>query len=91
MQQCISLIVPSSDFVPLRRPFQPPSLRSLQEEVLHNPLNPDNPHYRSVIGEERSANGYPISSWKWQTLSAEWRGSLRKRLWRRCMISGRRG
>lgn len=53
-------------------------MMDLQRQV---PLSIHNENYRNISGDRVSANGYPISSWRWQTISSEWREVLRERLW----------
>jgi hypothetical protein len=85
-----SLILPP---IVLSGPMQPfgPHIVSVRQEDLekYNPLNPDNPNYRSIVGEMVQANGYPLSSWRWTGLNREWRNILRGELWRRCVVGGR--
>jgi hypothetical protein len=63
-------------------PFAPISASQLAALRARSPLHPNNPHYRSIVGEHRSANGYPTSSWRWLTVSKEWWAVLRRELWR---------
>ena len=80
------LILPPMDFVPAFQPLGP-TLQDAADLHRNNPLNPENPHYRSIVGETRSANGYPLSSWKWMKLGTEWRDYLRRKLWTKCSIT----
>lgn len=58
------------------------------EFYINHPLHPSNPHYRSIVGEEQSANGYPLSCWRWMYLNREWRDVLRRKLWTSCTFVG---
>ncbi len=55
-----------------------------------NPLHPENENYRSIVGDRISANGYPISSWRWRTVCSEWNEILTDALWEDCELSGPR-
>lgn len=60
-------------------PITPSQIAALQAR---SPLHPSNPHYLSIVGEVRSANGYPLSAWRWLEVSKEWWAVLRRELWR---------
>lgn len=44
----------------------------------------------SIRGEIRSANGYPLSSWRWLVINKEWWAILRRELWRDLVLAGTR-
>ncbi|KAL7412484.1 hypothetical protein BDY24DRAFT_107164 [Mrakia frigida] len=72
----------------LLNPHQPLTERQIANLQARSPLNPANPNYMSLVGERRSANGYPISSWRWLKVSREWWSILRAELWRDCVVGG---
>ena len=80
-----SLILP--DHV-ITNPMDPHYAREMRELERMNPLNPDSDHYRSIIGDRVSANGYPISSWRWQLICREWRELLEGPLWTHLEVKG---
>lgn len=53
-----------------------------------NPLHPDSENYHSIVGDRISANGYPISSWRWMGICSEWNETLKEVLWENCEIQG---
>ncbi|CDZ96187.1 hypothetical protein [Phaffia rhodozyma] len=79
-----SLVVP---ILKLTNPYgvTPQQYAALEKR---SPLNRSNPNYRSVMNEYRSANGYPLSSWRWLRVCREWWALLRRELWKRCTIDG---
>lgn len=52
------------------------------------PLNSSSDNFRSIYGDRVSANGYPISSWRWQYVASEWRDVLKGKMWRDVEVIG---
>lgn len=71
-------------------PFAPISQSQLASLQSRSPLHPYNPNYMSIRGEIRSANGYPLSSWRWLAINKEWWAILRRELWRDLVLAGTR-
>lgn len=71
-------------------PIMPPTVEQMRELNENNPLNPKSKHYRSIVGDRVSANGYPISTWRWSALSTEWRDVMRPVLWQKLELLGLR-
>lgn len=69
-------------------PHQPLTHAQFAALQARSPLNPASPHYRSIVGERRSANGFPVSSWRWLGVSREWWAVLRSEIWRDCVVGG---
>ncbi|KAI9639876.1 uncharacterized protein MKK02DRAFT_40205 [Dioszegia hungarica] len=59
----------------------------LQRQI---PLHAGQKNYRSIYGDTVSANGYPISSWRWSGVCREWRDELRAGLWKDLEVVGHR-
>lgn len=53
-----------------------------------HPLNPESENHMSTALDRYSANGYPLSSWRWMTVSAEWSVFTREVLWRELELVG---
>jgi hypothetical protein len=62
----------------------------MRDAHMHNPLNPENENYRSIVGDSLEANGYPITAWRWQTVNREWKETLERRLWEHMEVKGYR-
>ncbi|KAK4688322.1 hypothetical protein P7C73_g1803, partial [Tremellales sp. Uapishka_1] len=80
-----SLILPAPYFFD---PSVPMTEAQFQEIQNRNPLRQGSENYRSIVGDRISANGYPISSWRWLKVCSEWRDVLKSRLWENCDMAG---
>jgi hypothetical protein len=83
----LSLILPNVYF---RDPSQPLSENKYKELQRRHPLHPDSENYRSIVGDRISANGYPISSWRWMSVCSEWSEILVGALWKDLDVAGYR-
>jgi hypothetical protein len=72
----------------ISNPADPHFVQEMRELERIHPLNPNSTNYRSIVGDRVSANGYPISSWRWQLVNSEWREILQKPLWNHLEVKG---
>lgn len=72
----------------LLHPAQPISSAQLKALQRRSSLHPSNPNYRSLVSEAHSANGFPISSWRWLRVGREWWSILRRELWKETTVGG---
>lgn len=82
-----SLILPTPYFFD---PTQPLTVDQIKEIQRRHFLHPESKHYRSHVGDRQSANGYPISTWRWTNVNSEWREVVQPGLWRDLEVLGYR-